>query len=358
MKRTILLPVAVTIAAGSACAQSSVTLFGLVDATIAYGTAAGAGSGHRLQLTNSGNASSRLGFRGTEDLGGGMAASFWLESAISNDDGRAGGSIAAGNQAITVASNAGLNFSRRATVSLSGGMGELRLGRDYTPQFWNLAIFDPFGVNGVGTNQALVSSISGVTAARASNTIGYLLPQNLGGFYGQAQYYLGENASNAAGGTSTDGTGTAARVGYESGPLNVALAVSRTRYAAGDVRANNVAVMYDLGVAKLMGVVSRDTNGTTRGRGALIGALFPAGVGEVRVAYSRYTTDLPGTATDPSTSKAALGYVYNLSKRSALYGTYAIIHNKSGAALTLNNAVAGGPNQSSSGVDLGIRHTF
>ena len=120
-------------------------------------------------MTNSGYNSSRLGFRGTEDLGGGMAASFWLEGQIDTDsgNGRSGGA---------------LDFQRRSTVSLSGrSWGELRIGRDYTPQFWNLTVFDPFGTNGVGTTQTLNSIITGPTAVRASNSIGYLLPAKLGG---------------------------------------------------------------------------------------------------------------------------------------------------------------------------------
>src|SRR5688572_8621132 len=120
MKKS-LIALAVMAAAGAASAQSSVTLFGIVDATFNHGRADG---GSRVtQLTNSGYNSSRLGFRGTEDLGGGMSASFWLEAGISNDDGRAGGAIPAGNQGVTIAGNSGLNFNRRSTVSLAGGWG-------------------------------------------------------------------------------------------------------------------------------------------------------------------------------------------------------------------------------------------
>ena len=91
----------------------------------------------KTQLTNSGYNSSRLGFRGTEDLGGGMSASFWLEAGVNNDDGT-GAATSTNNQAIAapapaVAGTQGLTFNRRSTVSLAGGWGELRLGRDYTP---------------------------------------------------------------------------------------------------------------------------------------------------------------------------------------------------------------------------------
>ena len=101
---------------------------------------------------------SRLGFRGTEDLGGGLAASFWLKSAP--DDGSTGGNVA----------NSGPSmmgfFNRRSTVSLSGVAGELRLGRDYTPTFWNDLVFDPFSANGVGTN--VIATANGFSSTGAS----------------------------------------------------------------------------------------------------------------------------------------------------------------------------------------------
>lgn len=352
MKKS-LIALAVLATAGVASAQSSVTLFGIVDATLTMGRGNVA---DRTQLTNSGYNSSRLGFRGTEDLGGGMSASFWLEAGMSNDDGQ-GAATNSNNQAsgagAAVAGRQGLTFNRRSTVSLAGGWGELRLGRDYTPQFWNLTVFDPFGTNGVGTNQALNSIITGVTAVRASNSIGYWLPAKLGGFYGQVQMYLGENLQNDAA-TEDDGRGLGLRVGYANGPFNVALALSRTDYDAGDVRQSNIGGQWDFGMAKLMGEYSRDKNGTLTGKGGLIGALVPVGAGEIRASYSTYKVDAAG---NPKTNKLALGYVHNLSKRTALYTTVARVKNKGGAAQALGGSVVS-PNSSSTGFDLGIRHSF
>jgi predicted porin len=357
MKKS-LIALAVLAAAGSASAQSSVTLFGIVDATLAWGRGSGVGASDKFQLTNSGYNSSRLGFRGVEDLGGGMSASFWLEAGVNNDNGTGAGTNTnnqASGAAPAAAGGQGLTFNRRSTVSLSGGWGEVRLGRDYTPQFWNLTVFDPFGTNGVGTTQALNSIITGVTAVRASNSIGYFLPPNLGGFYGQFQIYRGENNQTGAV-TEDDGNGMGLRIGFASGPFNVAAAISRTEYAAGDVHQNNIGGQWDFGVGKLMAEISRDKNGAVKGRGWLIGGLIPVGPGEVRVAYSRYTTDVV-VGTDPATRKFALGYVHNLSKRTALYATWAHVRNNAAAASALNGAVtAAGSN--SSGLDLGIRHSF
>ncbi|MGV3571843.1 MAG: porin [Ramlibacter sp.] len=359
MKKS-LIALACLVAAGAASAQSSVTLFGIVDATLAWGRGSTA---DRFQLTDSGYNSSRLGFRGTEDLGGGMSASFWLETGFNNDDGtgdatninNSGAGIGGPAPGTVAPGSQGLTFNRRSTVSLAGNWGELRLGRDYTPQFWNLTVFDPFGFNGVGTTQlASVAGLVGPTAVRASNSIGYFLPARLGGFYGQFQYYTGEQLSNAA--TEDDGTGMGLRVGFAQGPFNVALALSRTEYAAGDVTQNNIAGQWDFGMARVMGQFSRDGNDATNadGRGWLIGALVPVGAGEIRVAYSRYLVEQAGP--NPRTQKLALGYVHNLSKRTAVYTTWATVRNRN-SATALNGSVTGLGN-SSSGLDIGLRHSF
>jgi predicted porin len=350
MKKS-LIALAVLASAGVASAQSSVTLFGIVDATLAFGKGS---ISNKTQLTNSGYNSSRLGFRGTEDLGGGMSASFWLEAGVNNDNG-SGAATSLNNQSTGTstasAGTQGLTFNRRSTVSLGGGWGELRLGRDYTPQFWNLTVFDPFGTNGVGTTQTLNSSLGGPVTVRASNGIGYFLPGNLGGFYGQLQHYRGENANNVA----NDGTGTALRLGYANGPVNAALAYSTTKYATGDIKSTNLGGQWDFGVAKLMGHISRDrVSGSATGKGGLIGALVPVGPGEIRLAYSTYKNDLAGT---PKTNKWALGYVHNLSKRTAVYATYARLKNSGGAAQALNGS-GNAANQNSTGYDFGIRHSF
>jgi predicted porin len=379
MKKS-LIALAVMAAAGAASAQSSVTLFGIVDATFNHTNATAGGSVN--QLGNSGYNSSRLGFRGTEDLGGGMAASFWLESAMSNDDGRAGGAIQPGNQPPAApAANTGLNWSRRATVSLSGGWGELRLGRDYTPSFWNLTVFDPFGTNGVGTNQAYVGAQAvapgGNTGVlvRASNQVGYFLPANLGGIYGQAGYWFGENSSSAANkaaGIEDDGKGFGARIGYGSGPFNVAAAWARTKYAVGDYTTWNIGGQWDFGLARAMAMYQRDSRDTflapggrdLDSRGWLVGASVPVGAGEVRASFSESRFDLnTAGVSEPRERKLALGYVHNLSKRTALYATVARVKNSNTNAVIPQSTVAGGvaigaANGRSTGYDIGVRHSF
>jgi predicted porin len=359
MKKSIL-ALATLALCGGACAQSSVVLFGIVDAALARGSGS---VSSRTQLVNSGYNSSRLGFRGIEDLGGGLKAAFHLEAGISNDDGRAGGSIAAGNQATTVAGNTGFNFNRRSTVSIGGSWGELRLGRDYTPQFWNLSVYDAFGTNGVGTNQVANSNLGGPVNTRASNSITYLYGHSFNattaaggsGFHAAVQYYLGENSSGTP--TSDDGTGGAVRVGYNGGPLSVAATLATTNYATGDIRTTNLGASYNFGVARVMAMWDRDRVASpvaVTGTGYLAGAVFPVGPGEIRGAVSRYRSNGAGS---PATRKLAVGYVHHLSKRTALYSTYARVRNSGSATQALNGAVTGA-GQSSTGFEVGLRHVF
>lgn len=341
-----------TVASGAALAQSSVTLFGVVDATLAFGRGS---LSNKTQLTNSGLNSSLLGFRGIEDLGSGMSASFWLEAGINNDNGT-GAATNINNQstgaAAAPAGTQGLIFNRRSTVSLAGSWGELRAGRDYTPHYSNHATFDPFKNKGIGTSQVANSSLASFTAVRASNTIAYFLPA-LGGVYGTYQHFLGENNSGAP--TSDNGSGDSVRLGYAKTGLNTAAALGRLKMNTGDITTFNAGVSYDFGVATLMAMYGRDrvANAAT-GRGWLLGTDVPVGVGQIRASYSTYKTD---AATSPRSTKLAVGYVHNLSKRTALYATAARISNAGSATMALNGSTtaAGG---TSTGLDLGISHRF
>ena len=359
MKRSLIALAALAVV-GAASAQvngfaagsgSSVTVFGVVDATVAFGNG---DTSNKTQLTNSGYNSSRLGFKGVEDMGGGMKARFWLEAGVMNDNG-AGAATNVNNQATGGAlagmnGSQGLTFNRSSWVALNGNFGEVRLGRDYSPQFWTLTVYDPFGTNGVGTTQTLNSSAGGVATVRTSNSVAYITP-SMSGFAVWAQMYFGENASNAA---SQNGDGVAIRGQYDMGPLSLAAAFSKTTTGAGtDVQTTNFGISYDMKVAQLMAHWNKDANtGAKDVVGYLVGALVPAGPGTVRVAFSS-SDNGAGAKTD----KFALGYVYDMSKRTALYGTFASLSNSGGAAQALNGAVTPA-NGSSTGFDLGVRHAF
>ena len=368
MKKYLITLVSIS-AAGGALAQSSLTLFGVVDAAVTYTRGSGDGSAHKTQLTNSGNMFSRLGFRGAEDLGGGLSANFWFEMGLQNDS-ATGFPSNSNNQASGNGTAGVLSFNRRSTVSLAGPFGEVRLGRDYVPAFWNTAIFDPFGTGGgIGANQIYFSGLGGLvapTGTRASNSIGYLLPANLGGFYGQVMYAMGENDSTSVlPGTRVsnthDGEHTGARFGYQGGGLNIAMATGRTRYANGELRVTNLGAAYTFGPSlmnlKLTGELYKESKGSTDAKGALIGFHLPIGPGEIKASYARYRLAPADAALKPTSSKLAIGYVHNLSKRTALYATVARIGNKNGAAQALSGAITA-PNRASSGTEFGMRHMF
>jgi predicted porin len=322
---------------GAAYAQSSVTLFGIVDAGYARVTGNGAS---RSGMTNSGLNSSRFGMRGSEDLGGGLKANFWLEGQLTNDDGNA----------------AGLNFQRRSTVGLSGGFGEVKLGREYAPTFWNTTVFDPFGTNGIGAanSPGLLGS-----PVRNNNSITYLLPGGLGGLYGEYQMAFGEQASNAA--NSKQGNYSGLRVGYRQGPLNAAFASGKLKgaTAAADVSVSNFGASYNLRFVNLMfGTGSEKTGAGAKTKYTEFGAVAPMGAGEIRAAYSRYDV----SASNNDWNKFALGYGHNLSKRTQVYGTYAKVSNKGAATRSVSNngvaAIAAAPGGGSTGIEFGVRHSF
>lgn len=336
-------------------AQSSVTVFGIIDAAYSHGSGSTA---DRSQMTSGSNTSSRLGFRGTENIGNGLSASFWLEGQVNLDDGQ-GVASNSNNQVsgagAAVAGRQGFTFGRRSTVSLHGPWGEVRLGRDFTSHYLNRSLADVFSVVGVGASQPHVGTLGGPVATRASNLLGYYLPDSSAPFYGQAQVYFGENSSNAAG--ASDGKGYSVRGGYRNGPLNVSAAFGHTKYVAGDIKSTSIAALYDAGVVRLFSAYLRDVNAAPAnftGKGYTLGAIVPVGAHEIKASLSKYGRD---SGTKPDTKKTAIGYVHNLSKRTALYATVARVSNSGGASVALNGSTTAA-NGSSTGYDLGIRHTF
>ena len=348
---------AVMAASAGAMAQSAVTIYGVVDAAVTR--VGGSGAGNRAGVSSGGSTPSRLGFRGTEDLGGGLSAGFWLEGSLGIDTG-------------TGTAGGGLLFQRRSTVSLaSNTLGELRLGRDFAPTWWNLAQLDPFGARGVGTTQA--ANNFGYATTWNNNTVGYVLPQNLGGIYGQLQYAFGEKSSTAP--NDKQGNSAGGRFGYQSGPLNVAAAYMQFKQVIGasdiapvtigrDLKVGNIAATWDFGVVKPIVFYGQErVNGNPVGNNRLdsflVGATAPIGAGEFRATLARY--DLKDSAND--FNKFAVGYGYNLSKRTQLYATAARLTNKGAGTrslsadgvATLAPIRAGG---SSNGLDFGIRHAF
>ena len=354
MKKSLLALAALTAFAGAASAQSSVTLFGLIDLSV---NNIKNGSQSQKLLSSNQLASNRLGFRGVEDLGGGLRAGFWLEGGMTNDDGNPGGQ----------------NWQRRSTVSLIGGFGEIRLGRDYTPTFWNHTVFDPFGTNGVGSQTNLMvaqNATSGAngtqvfdggaaTLVRASNSVGYFLPA-LGGVYGQVMVAAGENAPATAGNKYIGG-----RIGYAGGPVNVAVAYGKTEITSNrDQVGLNVGFSFNLGFMTLLAQGHRYEVDITpalnrKQTNLMVGATVPFGASTLKASYGRATSD----GLDRDGNQIAVGYQYDLSKRTAIYATAARVKNEGNATNGARFTVGSGPTlqargQTSSGYNLGVRHSF
>jgi len=342
MKKSLLALAVLGAFAGTASAQSSVTLFGIID--LGYRNVEN-GNTSQSQMSQDGINSSRLGVRGIEDMGGGLRAGFWLEGSINPDTG----------------TPSGQTWQRRSTVSLIGNWGELRLGRDYTPGFWNTTIFDPFGTNGVGAFTNISINPAGAAGnsiyVRANNSVGYFLPPNLGGFYGQVMFNAGENVPYAK-------MQYAFRLGWAGGPFNVAFSSQKSDDSP-DFTHNNLAGSWNFGFATLMAQYDTVELGARDATIYLIGAVIPLGQGEIHVSY--VNGDQSGGGFDANDAdQFAIGYVYNLSKRTALYATYSQLSNDGTGTLavsSMQNAVAnngfrpsGG--QKSTGYEFGLRHAF
>ncbi len=334
--------------------SDSINFFGIVDVALSYGTGSVA---NLTQLASGRSSTSRWGVRGFEDLGGGLAAGFWLEGQINVDT----GGIGTTNVNNQPNGTTDALFGRRSTVSLMDFWGELRLGRDFTSIFRNRDDVDPFGTAGVGTNLADALTIDGPTATRASNMVGYFLPPSLGGFFGEAQYFMGENPRVDGLPSVDDGNGYAGRVGWTGGGFAVAVAGMRTQFSqtatTGDIEAVNIGASYDFKVVKISAGYYHDEVkriSPLTATGWLVGASVPLGPTLLKFSYSSYGTDAAG---DPRGDKLAAGFLYSLSKRTAAYGTYAYLRNEGGASYALNGSLTGA-NRHSSGFDVGLKHSF
>lgn len=351
-----------------AFAQSSVTVFGIVDLRVSRISNSGGDS--MTALNHSGIGPSRWGVRGTEDLGDGLYAGFHLESQIRPDTGTP---------------NPNKFWNRRSTVSLgSRGWGELRLGRDVTPSYRIITQFDPFTANGLGADINLIPSgpnaNNGPAALRintynqADNAIVYIKGADedeggdRGGFYGNAMVAMGE------GGSSDKYQGV--HLGWKRGALNIAGHVARSDPAAGAVAspaAGTVTRYKTAGVGLSYAVASGTTlmaqynqERSSRAKTVnydedwwLIGLVQRFGPGDVRLSYARRNSMGTRTESANDASMWALGYVYRLSKRTALYAMYASLDNSgTGTYLLPNGPTTIAPGGTSRGIDFGMHHKF
>lgn len=332
---TTLAAAALLAVAAPAMAQSSVTVFGVIDLAA---RSVDNGSSQK-QLAKDGLNSSRLGFRGVEDLGGGLKANFWIEGALDADTGNA----------------TGQTWQRRSTIGLQGGFGEVRFGRQKNPTGLNWEQLDPFGDTGMGSSSRLQQSSGLIPAngayqsfSRSSNSISYDTPTGAG-FFGAALVAAGEGAlgNKYVGG----------RVGYRAGPLFAVLAYGQTEVTSAiDAKMTNFGATYDFGVVKLFGMYNTTEVGAAEQKNYLGGISAPFGPLTMRASYQKM--DGEGTIGNRSAKHATVGGDYALSRRTAVYANYSKISNSGPANFTVATGSTLVPGTGSSGYEVGLRHSF
>ncbi len=357
-KKIIALAVA-GLASTAAFAQSNVQIYGVVDVGFTRYSSSDTSTFKSRNALDSGlQSGSRIGFRGTEDLGNGLKASFVLEYGVTVDNG------------------AGLTGpARQSFLALSNSYGTVAAGRQYTPQYGLVSKVDPFGAGTTG-DVTYGRGVYGMGAAaapttiRLNNLIAYVSP-NFSGFNVIAGYTasgLADEENTLKGNKSADAEIWAINPNYSNGPLFVGLNYHHVKIDAANYtdRVWDLGGSYDFGVVKLSGVYGQIKNdglgGATLNHKAkqwMVGATVPVGAaGNVLVSYSRNKIDSDVVAVDGAkASKWALGYTHSLSKRTNLYAVYAKISTNNEAEGSFS-VKAAGTDDYTSGLNLGIRHQF
>lgn len=356
MKKTNLALALLATAAGAACAQSAVTVYGVLDTAIVQ--EGGGRNGSVTRLTSGVGAGSRLGFKGSEDLGGGLSAIFLLESGFQADTGQMG--------------QGGLLFGRQIYAGLQGGFGTVMVGRQYTPQYMTVVMADPFGSGYVGDTKNMIAT-TGNSFSRMDNTLKYVSPK-VGGIVVELAAAAGEVSGDSAAGRQLGGA-----IEYAAGPLRVRFGYHNRNNDTATLRntedAKNAVLgaVYDLGPVKLHGVYGRNKGlnssvwrnndnpfgrpeapvASTDSRDALLGLTIPFGP---HALMASYIDKDDRTLRNQDAHQLAVGYRYSLSRRTELHAAYARIDNKNGASYTVGSAIESGTGDRAASV--GIRHAF
>ncbi|MET0982795.1 MAG: porin [Telluria sp.] len=324
----------------AAQAQTNVTVYGIADASIGSEDSDAPNVGRRTVVSSGTQGTSRIGFRGTEDLGNGLKALFNFEAGLALDTG--------------AADAAGL-FQRRAVVGLQGAFGTVTIGREYGPIAAVVQASDPLGhgfygsnLGGFGTNRM---------TRRLSNSVNYK-SESISGFTGLAAYSAGErNESEPSG----DLAGAALE--YRNGPVYVGAGYQRVeRLASGDDKELAVGAGVTFGAFEVRGSYSEAdlTGPNNEFKYLILGGTYTFGPNKLFLALHQQRLETGDAEGDGFT----LAYSYSLSKRTNLYSTYAHVRNNSTGTFGLTSA--GGtfaPPATALGADpsvfnVGVRHSF
>lgn len=337
--------------AGTAHAQSAVEVYGVLDMGFVResGSIAGLDSNGPQpggtpiraggnKLSSGAQSGTRVGFKGTEDLGGGLKGLFVLETGIAADR----GGFNQGN----------LAFGRQSFVGLQGNFGTVTLGRQYTSYFLALnQVADPFASGLAGNAQNLMlppSYAEPDRAIRMNNTVKYASPI-IAGISGEIAYGFGEVADNQSANRVIS-----AAIGYQMKPVSIRLAHYRKNNELDTARISStmLAANWDFGVAKLFAAYANNDWFGVDSRDVLIGASAPFGPHTFLASYIR--KDVRNSAADAD--QLGFAYTFALSKRTNLYASYGRIDNEGGATFTVGNNSENGTSKAA--FNLGVRHLF
>ena len=334
-----LIAVLLSACASTAAAQSALNMYGVLDSGLVL--EGGGKNGSVTKVSGGAAAGSRLGFRGSEDLGGGLAANFVLEAGINVDDG-------------TLNAGGGL-FGRQAFVGLSGPIGALTMGRQYSLIYLAVnEVADPFRTGSAGR----ANNVLQMAGTRINNAVRYTSPA-LNGFNVNLQYAAGEVAGREQAGRHLD-----AELAYLRGPLAGRLiystyndAPASAAAALNSTRTSSAMASYQFGAVKLhAGYAANKNDINMDSRDAIAGLTYINGA-------NRYTSSVihhnDRTRVNADVDQYAVGAYHALSKRTELYLIFATMRRKNAAAEAAffvgNASDAGSGNR---GTNIGLKHSF
>lgn len=388
-KKLIALAIATAVSAPAMAATSNVDVYGIMSLgvdSVTNNNAAAGDSSKRVGRVS--DYVSRIGFKGTEDLGNGLAATWQIEQAVTADGGQTG----AGNSASTLGSG-GL---RNTFVGLkSNDLGEVRLGRHDTPYKMATGSFDPFADtlgdynNIVGAYSNTVSSTSAANTSgsyfdvRANNTVVYLTP-DFSGFSAAASYAFG--AETATSGSASTGNLYSLAAMYAAGPLYLTAAYEKQNFGSASTgtmvpaatslfAANSSQKAWKLGASynimdfTLAAMYEKTDDDMNAGSNLLghrtwfVSGKYQMGAVALKASYANAGSDdqtVNGVLGNDGAKAYTVGADYGFSKRTTVYALYTKISNDSGAAYNfVNNGASGiGAGDSVSGLSLGVKHSF
>lgn len=339
MKKTLLALAVLATFAGACHAQTSISVYGTIDAGLRHLSNTNAAGDSRLTMGSTGTyRTNRIGFKGIEDLGGGMNAHFKLEGGFNTATGALAGDL----------------FGRTASIGLGGSWGVVDLGRQYSVTYLTNANYEPF-FNSVWTGFTLAGAQGGVV--RLNNDVQYT--GKFGGLTLLAEYALGEVAGMTSAG-ATVGLGA----NYVAGPFNFGGAYMNRKNATDTASQDNWSAggAFTSGPLRLALGFGRDERdpGFSGPAALTITDAWFGGTYDIApaitlgAAFYRNSTEVAGVSGHKNL--LVLNGTYSLSKRTKLYAGVDFGRFGGGYANPLIPQPAGQDRQT--GVSAGISHVF